>query len=165
MNDFKRELACTQKYCVFGAGFWHPAHTKQHLSPGMVQQLLSGSLPGLTVSARIQPCRMHTKANRSSGSINTNICDNIQISSQKALFFNHFFFLSYYLYVFVFHSRNSRGFAVSSQLLGLAWHLHKGECHSVSCHQDLQEGRAISHVRWHVGNRRTDQLHHAVSAC
>lgn len=78
----------------------------------MVQQLLSGSLPGLTVSARIQPCRMHTKANRSSGSINTNICDNIQISSQKALFFNHFFFF-HIIYMYLFSTLGTRGVLLS----------------------------------------------------
>lgn len=108
------------------------------------------------------------KASRSFGSVNTNICDNIQ-KARKKLSFSIFlkifliFFFPHIIYILVFHSRNSGGSALSGKLLGLAWRLHKGERHSVSYHQDLREGRAISDVQWHVGNRRTDQLHHAVS--
>lgn len=102
------------------------------------------------------------KASRSSGSVNKYICDNIQKSPQKSSF-SIFLFLFFFFVLRIFHSRNSGGSTLSGKLLGLAWCLHKGERHSVSYHQDLREGRAISDVRWHVGNRRTDQLHHAVS--
>lgn len=49
------------------------------------------------------------------------------------------------------------------ELLGLAWPLLPGERHPVPHHQDLQRGTAITDIRWHVGNRRAEQLHPAVS--
>lgn len=116
--------------------------------------------------ASIQLSRMHTKANSSSGML----IQTYTVASKKvhiAPFFKHStfsFFFSYYFYVFVFHSRNSGDFAVSIKLLGLAWCLHNGECHSVSYHKDLQEGRATNNVQWHVGSWRTDQFHRVVSA-
>jgi len=169
MKDFRREIACTQRGCVFGAGFWHPAHTKQRLTPGMVQQLRSGSPPGLAPTAYsvlgTSPVGCTPKQTGVLAALRQIYAIIFKETHKKLSFSNLFFFFPHYLYVFVFHSRNSGGFALSGELLGLAWRLYKGECHSVSYRQDLRAGRAIGGVQWHVGNRRTDRLHHAVSAC
>lgn len=105
----------------------------------------------------VRICRMHTKVNRSSSSTETNLCNNVQRSSHSSLFqsfhsFFFFFLLDTIYNVFVFSSSSSGGFVVSGQLLGLAWCLHDRECHPVSYHKDLQEGRATINVQRHVGN-------------
>lgn len=125
MSDFKREVGCTLRDCVFGAGFWW-------------------------ISA----------------SINTNTDNNIHQVNKKLCFPTNlllFLVFSYHSWVFIFHSRNPRGFAVPGELLGLAWPLLPGECHPIPHHEDLQGGTAVSDIWWHVGNRRAEQLHPAVS--
>ncbi|NXC20521.1 TXD16 protein, partial [Corythaeola cristata] len=75
-------------------------------------QLPTWALSRCMRCVRIQPRRMHAKANRSSGSINTKIYDNIQRNSQKSLFFNLFFFF-HIIYMYLFSSLGTRGVLLS----------------------------------------------------
>lgn len=151
MNNFKRETERTGRDCLFWEWIWtsclHRAafHSRNDRATFQWEPTWTCSMYVQCVS--IQLSRMHTRANRSSSML-IQICTVASKKVLRAPLFKHFTFsfFSYYLYVFVFHSRNSGDFALSSKLLGLAWCLHNGECHSVSYHKDLQEGRATNNI-------------------